>query len=250
MPLDFRTLTPQIERVINMLALGYGQAPGSILTESDLQCHLLSRLSRLRTLRKPVPTLDPYILGSHVHSELPWYDERGKLRIRPDLTIIEPEHMSILHGYAPPVIEPFGSAHSLFPAALPLPSKQCEFGGKAVILELKFARTEIDRAVIEKIRYDFNKVMRLFKKLDRDGEGGNVFAFLVIFNKLPQKLGETLLAGFMREHGGGPRHRILYRACRPCPSRALRERRYSGYGDLIITNPPYFRDRAKRQSGE
>jgi hypothetical protein len=78
----------------------------------------------------------------------------------------------------------------------------------------------------------------------------NVFAFLVIFNKLPQKLGETLLARFMREHGDGPRHRILYMACRLCPSRALRERRYSGYGDLIIANPPYFRDRAKRQSGE
>jgi hypothetical protein len=40
------------------------------------------------------------------------------------------------------------------------------------------------------------------------------FAFLIIFNKLPQSLDETPLADFVREQGVGPRHRILYRACR------------------------------------
>lgn len=47
--------------------------------------------------------------------------------------------MSILHGYAPPALIPFASAHYLFPGTRPLPSKQCEIGGKALILELKFA---------------------------------------------------------------------------------------------------------------
>lgn len=248
MPLDFDTLIPQIERVIDMLALGYGRAPGSILTEADLQSHLYGRLSRLRALREWAPTLDLYILGSHVHSELPWYDERRKLRIRPDLPIIEPEHMSILHGYGPPILDPFACAGGLFPGARPLPSKQCEFGGKAVIIELKFARTGVDGAVVENVRYDLNKVMRLFRKLDREGEGGSVFAFLVVFNKLPQRLGETALAELMREYGAGPRHRILYKAVRPCPSRSPRERRYSGYGDLICTNPPYLSGYANQDS--
>lgn len=238
MPLDFNTLTPEIERVINMIATGYNRAPGSILTEADLQGHLQSRLSRLRPLRNPVPTLDPYILGSHVHLELPWYDERGKLRIRPDITIIEPEEMSILHGCSPPVIDPFSSAHGFFPRARPLPSKQYEFAGKAVILELKFARTGINRVVFEKVRYDLNKVMRLFRKLDQEGEGESVFAFLVVFNKLPQKLEETPLADFVRQHGSGPRHRILYRACHPRPATEPADRRYSGRNDLVITCPP------------
>lgn len=141
------------------------------------------------------------------------------------------------------------SARGLFPGAPPLPSKQCEFAGKAVTFELKFARAGIDRAVFEKIRYDFNKVMRLFRKLDREGEGDNVFAFLVIFNKLPQSLDETPLADFVREQGAGPRHRILYRACRPRPSMPFRERRYSGYADLIVTNPPYHRGRGNRDAG-
>ena len=245
MPLDFDTLAPQIERVIDMVAAGYNRAPGSILTEADLQGHLHSRLGRLQPLRRPKPTLDHYILGSHVHLELPWFDERGKLRIRPDITIVEPEHMSILHGYTSPVFDPFCSAHNPFPGAPPLPSKQCAFGGKAVIFELKFARTGVDRTVLKNVRYDFNKVMRLFKKLDREGEGESVFAFLVVFNKFPQELDETPLADFIREHGASPRHKILYRAYRPRPFRAFCEQRRTGYRDFIITNPPYFRSRAK-----
>lgn len=234
MPLDFNTLTRQIERVINTVAAGYNRSPGSILTEADLQGYLHCRLGRLRALRGPAPTMDPFVLGSHVHSELPWYDENGKLRIRPDITIIEPEHLSILHGYVPPAS---ATAHGLFPEAPPLPSKQCEFGGKAVVFELKFARAGIDRAVFDKVRYDFDKVMRLFRKLDREGEGESVFAYLVVFNKLPQRLHETPLADFVREHRESPRHRILYRAWRPCPAREIAGRRTV---DLLVTDPPYL----------
>lgn len=249
MPLDFNTLTSQIERIINMVAAGYNRSPGSILTEADLQGHLHSRLSRLQALRNPVPTLDPHILGSHVHSELPWYDERGKLRIRPDITIIEPEHMSILHGCAVPVVDPFSSPRGLFPKSRRLPSKQCEFAGKAVIFELKFARAGINRVVFDKVRYDLDKLMRLFRKLDLDGEGESVFAFLVVFNKLPQRLEETPLADFVREHGTSLRHRILYRAFRPCPAPELDGSRYSGRHGLIMTDPPYLRAYVKRKRG-
>lgn len=245
MPLDFNTLIPQIEHAINMVAKGYNRSPASILTEADLQGILHGRLARLKALRGPAPTMDPFILGSHVHSELPWYDENGKLRIRPDITIIEPEHLSILHGYVPPALAPSGSTLSLFADAPPLPSKQCEFGGKAVILELKFARAGVDNAVFEKVRYDYNKVMRLFRKLDREGEGESVFAFLVVFNKFPQELDETPLADFVREHGSGPRHRILYRAWRPCPTWGIEGRRV----DMFLTNPPYLGAYRKRGRG-
>jgi hypothetical protein len=248
-PLDFNTLVLQIERVIDMVAKGYNRSPGSILTEADLQGHLHCRLGRLGALRGSAPTMDPFVLGSYVHSELPWYDENGKLRIRPDITIIEPEHLSILHGYVPPALAPSGHTSSLFAAAPPLPSKQCEFGGKAIILELKFARAGVDNAVVEKVRYDFNKVKRLFRKLDREGEGESVFAFLVIFNKFPQGLDETPLAGFVREHGSGPRHRIMYRAWRSCPAREFRNRRYYRSVDLIVTNPPYLGADSKRVRG-
>src|SRR2546423_11235411 len=111
MPLDFRTLTPQIERVINQLKLEYCQVPGSILTEDDLKCRLYQKLGGLPALREPAPTLNRHILGSHVHSELSWYDGHGQLRIRPDITIIGPERISILHGYTPPMLDLFSSAN-------------------------------------------------------------------------------------------------------------------------------------------
>lgn len=240
MPLDFRTLTQQIEHQISMLKMEYSQAPGSILTEDDLKCLLHHKLSRLRALRGPVPTLNHHILGSYVHSELSWYDENGRLGIRPDITIIEPEHMSILHGYEPPILDLFGSAHNPFPDA-PLPSKQYGFGGKAMTLELKFARSGITQSMLRLIKEDFKKMLRLFNKLDRDGEGESVFSYLVIFNKLPQKLHETPLAKFVREHGSGPRHRILYKSCCPCPGPVLSARYSYRRNDLVLTSPPYGR---------
>jgi hypothetical protein len=239
MPLDFRALTPQIERMINVLRIEFSQAPASILTEEDLRCRLYQKLSWLPALRIPAPTLNRHILGSYVHAELSWYDEYGKLRIRPDITIIEPEHMSILHGYVPPaVIDLFGSAHCPFPGR-PLPSKQYEFGGRAIALELKFARAGITKSMLRLIKKDFEKMMRLLENLDRTGEGESVFCYLVIFNKLPQRLEETLLAKFLRENRSGPRHKILYKSSLPCSGPTLSTRHSSRNIDLVLTSPPY-----------
>jgi hypothetical protein len=241
MPLDFRALTPQIERMINMLRVEFSQAPASILTEEDLRCRLYQKLSWLPALRMPTPTLNRHILGSYVHAELSWYDEYGKLRIRPDITIIEPEHMSIVHGYVPPpVIELFGSAHCPFPGA-PLPSKQYVFGGRAIALELKFARAGITKSMLRLIKEDFKKMMRLLENLDRTGEGESVFCYLVIFNKLPQRLDETPLANFMRDNRSGPRHKILYKSSFLCPGPKFSMGHSSRGIDLVLTSPPYSR---------
>jgi hypothetical protein len=242
MPLDFRTLTPQIERMINVLGAEFSHAPGSILTEDDLKCRLYQKLSWLPALRTPIPTLNRHIFGSYVHSELSWYDEHGKLRIRPDITIIEPEQMSIVHGYVSPVIDLFGSVHCPFPAAPPLPSKQYEFGGKALTIELKFARAGITNSMLRLIKKDFEKMLRLFDQLDRSGEGGSIFSYIVIFNKLPQRLHDTPLAKFMRENSSSTRHKILYKSY--CPTSAKKFlARYStrGGSDLVFSAPPYNR---------
>lgn len=245
MPLNFRTLTPQIDRQINLLKMEYSQVPGSILTEDDLKCRLYQKLRWLPALRMPTPTLNRHILGSYVHAELSWYDEYGKLRIRPDITIIEPENMSILHGHVPPpMIELFGSVHCPFPGA-PLPSKQYEFGGKAITLELKFARAGITKAMLRLIKQDFKKMMRLLENLDRTGEGDSVFCYLVIFNKLPQALDDTPLAKFVRENRSGPRHKILYKSSLPCSGPKLSTRYSSRNVDLILTSPPYSRSRMR-----
>ena len=188
--------------------------------------------------------MDDRIFGSAVHAELSWYDENRRLRIRPDITITEPECLSILHGYGGPVFDPFNSQFGGFRAA-PLPSKQYEFGGNAITFELKFAREGITDAMMELIRKDFAKMKRLFGILDRRGQGDSVFSYLVIFNKLPQRIQGTPLEKFMRRHGASPRHKVLYRTCSPCPSLA------SSASDgcwqrLLLGNPPFSRRRQRQ----
>lgn len=245
MPLNFQSLTPRIERIINMLKREYSRAPASILTEDDLKCLLYARLNRLVAFRRRMPTREGHILGSAVHAELSWYDENRRLRIRPDITITEPECLSILHGHGGPILDPFTSQFGGFRGAVPLPSKQYEFGGNAITFELKFAREGITDAMMELIRKDFAKMKRLFGILDRRGQGDSVFSYLVIFNKLPQRRQDTALDKFMREHGVGPRHKVLYRTCSPYPSLAS-PTSDDCWRTLLLGNPPFIRRRQRQ----
>lgn len=74
---------PLIERTIRQLGEDYRSAPASMLTEDDLKCLLVSRLSQLPELSGVKPTHDVGIRGTMVHSEVPWYDEDGRLTIKP-----------------------------------------------------------------------------------------------------------------------------------------------------------------------
>lgn len=223
MSLDFNTLTPQIERVINRLQWEYSRTPALILTEDDLKCRLHMKLDRLAALRRRMPTRDVHILGSSVHAELSWYDEHQRLRIRPDLTITEPEGLCIQPSYATAMLDPFAGASSFgISRGQPrLPSKQYEFDGNAINFELKFAREGITKSMMRLIRQDFAKMQRIFDIMDGRGQGDSVFSFLVIFNKLPQEWQDTPLDKFMLKHGIGPRHKILYKRCIPYRSLPL-----------------------------
>ena len=135
-------LLSRIERIIRDIEKEYRRTKGLILTEGDLKCLIYKRLASLfsNNLRPfsrfhhPIQvdhipawraeTIDNGIFASSVHTEIPWYNERGTLTIRPDITILEPSHLSILHGLDKPQ----------------LPSKQAEFGGQGIIVEIKFCR--------------------------------------------------------------------------------------------------------------
>lgn len=230
MPLNFDTLNPRIERLIDLICLEYSYAPGSILTEDDLKCILFSRLSRLPALRKPRLTRDSYLLGCSVHSEISWYDENRKLGIRPDITIVEPEYMRILQGSAEPIIDPFCGPFGPVRRARRLPSKQYEIDGKAITFELKFARAGIDETMLRLIKKDLRKMMRLFEILDRLGEGWSVYSYLVIFDRNPRRKRNVALDEFLHEHGVGSRHKILYKTCSPGPSPGPRSPKWAfGY---------------------
>jgi hypothetical protein len=214
MTINFGTLRPQIERCINRLHLEYCRAPASILTEDDLKFGLRYHLSRIPILRRPIMTLNRGVRGTKVHAELSWYDESGRLRIRPDLTILEPEHMRCHPSYSRPAMDMFSGGGNSRLRTL-LPSKEFEFGGNAITFELKFARNGINDAMVRSIKKDFAKVERILRILDERGEGQSIFSYLVIFNGLAQPPWRTPLAKFLKEHGRSSRHRIVYKAYKP-----------------------------------
>ena len=77
-------LRGQIDEVIRTLADEYRSAPSMILTEDDLKFLIIHRLLQLPTLRAPRQTVDG-VLGTMVHAEVSWFDENGKLRVKPDI---------------------------------------------------------------------------------------------------------------------------------------------------------------------
>jgi hypothetical protein len=223
MALDFNSLLPQLDRVIDEIGEEYHAVPGLILTEDDLKCLLYMKLTAMPGLSEPLRTQDRHIRGTPVHAEVSWYGENRTLCIKPDITIIEPENLSILHGYVPNYRTHIRNLRHPVPGHArrkvpPLPSKQFEFGGKAIIFELKFARKGMTAAMLRLVRMDFSKMTRLFEILDRRGEGNTVFAYMVVFNKYRESLERTAFGDFMREHGASHRHKILYKPGRlPAP---------------------------------
>jgi len=209
--MNFIALTRQIERCISRLSVQHRLEPASVLTEYDLKSQLHQLLNYLPPCRKPGLTPRQRLPRVSVHSDLSWFDEDGLLRIRPDITMLEPEHLQLPDWTSRCVLDPFSGCGYPFPRGRRLPSKQFAFSGDTITLELKFARNGIDNAMARLIRKDFQKMNRLFQILDDRGEGDSNFSYLVIFNRLEQPPWQTPLADFFRDHMIGARHRIIYR---------------------------------------
>ena len=208
-PLNLRALAHQIEKSISRLNLEYRLTPGSILTEHDLRCRLHNHLCALPAFHMTIATQDRKTLGTRLHHDLSWYDQNHKLRIRPDITVLEPARLSV------PVcrkrfLDPFSGCGYAHRHSQSFPSKKFAFEGDAITIELKFARNGINGAMARLIRKDFEKMNRLFKILDDQGEGETVFSYLVILNRFLQPPWQTPLAEFLRENRSSRRHKILY----------------------------------------
>ena len=206
-------LLSRIESIIRSIERDYQRTQGLILTEDDLKCLIYNELKFLfQNRHRPFSrikqeaqgdylpawmdkTIDRGILASPVHCEIPWYDETNKLTIRPDITILEPSHLSILHGLKEPK----------------LPSKQVEFGGQGIIFEIKFNRFKngISSSYFFKhIKSDFDKIQRLFEKLKNQGKEKDLFCFFIVFNKTDLKCND--FQNFLNQNRTGLGFRLLY----------------------------------------
>lgn len=165
-----------VERAADAIAYDYHRTKGLILSEDDLKCVLYRKLYPMYS--EPMPTLDNDISAIALHTEIPWYNKDGLLTLRPDLSIIDPRKLSILHGIG----EHTGRNGA---AVYRLPSKGFEFGGQAVAIETKFVRAlaGISRRHVLSFQKDIDKMQSLCERHNRNSEPPNVKGILVIFSK-------------------------------------------------------------------
>ena len=163
------TLRNHIETSVDALSREYQRTQGLFLTEDDLKCALYHKLYTINTFSSPETTLDEHISSIRIHSEVSWFDENGRLTIKPDITILEPSHLSILRGLN---------------GRRRLPSKQFQTDGGAILLELKFVRGKsgVTHKTLQSIKKDLQKARTL---LDRhsamtDHNANGIFCFVMI----------------------------------------------------------------------
>lgn len=188
-----------IESTVAEIETEYQKAQGLILTEDDLKSILFHKLSNnYPGIIKPRVTEDSYINASMLHTELSWYDKNRKLTIKPDITILDPKYLSILHRNGDKVN---------------LPSKGYSFGSDAVLIELKFIKnkTGIRKTTIDgPLKKDIQKIKRLFKRLEDQGAPYNLFCYFIIFNKTDIRCNEfeEFLRSTNREQPS--RYKVVY----------------------------------------
>jgi hypothetical protein len=162
---------------IAQLEKAYQFSQGMILSEDDLKCHLFSRISALFT--SAVPTLNTGILGSALHAEIKFFDEDNKLTLRPDISIINPDYLSIFHSVEYKVKRDSVKYKDFS-------SKSFEVGGTAILIELKFTKSKkgINDKNISFYEVDLEKMIRLQQIVRRRSNGRHkIYGIFVIFNK-------------------------------------------------------------------
>jgi hypothetical protein len=191
----------RIETIIDEISAEYHESQALILTEDDLKCLLYGKLKEafqlnLGDISWRMPTRNLNIYGSPVHTEVTWFDETGHLTIKPDITILEPNMLSILHG--------IGDKYKL-------PSKQFEFGGRAIIFELKFVRDPIgiQRRKFLEIKNDYEKIIRLNNRLIERNMPNSMFCYFIIFNKTDERC--TEYNNFIRNNPENEWHKFVYK---------------------------------------
>ena len=191
-------LLSAINAKIDDLGSEYRQTQGLILTEDDLKCNLYSKLIQIPYLAEPNTTVDNWIKASKVHTELSWFDSVGALSIKPDITILDPENLSLLHAVQ---------------SGFNLRSKGCHFVGDAIIFELKLSRGRkgFTEKALKSVKDDVAKIKRLYEKIDGDGNKFSLVCYIVFFAKVSVE-GNNMISDFQAEMAGDSRFRVLYRS--------------------------------------
>jgi hypothetical protein len=176
-----RDIFDKILEKLDELELEFQTNQGIILTEYDLQCLVFHKIYGLFDHHQE--TFNSHIKGSPLHAEIKFFNEKGKLYYRPDITIIKPENYSIIHSIAEFVIKEDKIKYKS------TSSKEFEFGGDSIIIELKFCREKTGITKIDSFKADLSKIKKIKSLIERDSIS-KVYGIVAIFNKTDKKNGK------------------------------------------------------------
>jgi len=166
---------------IKALEIEFQSIKGLILSESDLKLNVYRSIYPI--FEHSLNTMDYDIKANPIHSEIKFFNENLKLSIIPDITILQTEHLSILHSLEYEITTE-GVRHK------ETSGKQCEFGGDTIIIELKYCKEKngITQKDFKLYKKDILKIQKLQKIVNNRSDGMNkVYGIFVIFNKTDTK---------------------------------------------------------------
>ncbi|RFM28392.1 hypothetical protein [Chitinophaga silvisoli] len=188
---------------IDALESDFQQHKGSILTEGDLKCQLFSRLQSI--IPPPSATMNPEITGTSLHSEVSFFDGNNKLTMLPDITILHPKNLSILHS-TEVSISSEGIRYEEYP------TKKYTFGGDTIIIELKFCRNEagLKASDIRRFKKDIEKIIMLQNlSSERTYGRSKIHGIFVVFNKT--NIGKSTFESMHVNYNSRERLHVLYK---------------------------------------
>lgn len=172
---NIETIYDNVLKAIDIVGERFKNYKGLIVTESDLKCQLYSELRQF--IREDLKTNDPGILGTPLHTEVPFYnpDESNYANMPVDIVIFDPSEFSIIKD--PKFRFENGEITN------GLPGKKYRTLGDTILIELKFNKQKngitksFNNSIlkdIEKletiINFNSNKVMKgisvIFNKTD------------------------------------------------------------------------------------
>ena len=175
-----------IRNIVSEIEQEYRACPGLFLSEDDVKCMLYKKIYEYidRTPQGHLrPTVQERILASPLHAEIKYLDASGKLSIRPDITVLDPQCLSITESSGD----------------IEIGRKGFVFHGSATAIEIKFckSRTGINRRFVDRIRGDCAKLEeikgRLFSENDASFKGA-----VVVFNRTSKK--DASLNALLRDY--------------------------------------------------
>ncbi len=179
---------------------------GLILTEADLQSYIFQKLTTDPLLNARLPMADEEVFGKMVHAGISWYgdgDRGNHLCITPDITILEPQNLSLVRN--------------LFDPTLDIARKGFTFMGNAIILEIKlqrYPRMKNDFLINSRkgLKKDARNLKCLIEKFRNTHIVENIYGVQIVFDRSNNAENfERIQSVFIEESLSTDRFSLIYK---------------------------------------